>query len=171
MKKKQLFGGIMLLLLGISANNNCMANDKAALKVHFYNNGSVTDVLLSGIDKIVFKADAFSVIPVDVDGQPADYVYTDVKMLTFGEAQEGENSVAQQETESLSVYPNPATQVLYVGGWESSEPATISIFSAQGLLCKKIENWNGEAISVEDMEAGHYFIQVNKQKTFKFVKL
>ncbi len=73
-------------------------------------------------------------------------------------APDGYMSVASNELTGVSVYPNPATDVLNINGL--TEDASIEIYALNGQLIKTIELALGtSAISVEELNAGTYIVK------------
>lgn len=68
----------------------------------------------------------------------------------------------------ISIYPNPASDILYFKGVDDINK-TISIFDASG---KKLLNFetNKNEIDISDLPKGIYFIEFNKKQYFRFLK-
>ena len=85
--------------------------------------------------------------------------------------------VIQQAT-SFTVYPNPATDLLYVEGTHTTEGAyTLEIVEMSGriLLRQQSEGFNQTKIKVEDFVPGIYIARITDNRgnihAFKFTKL
>lgn len=76
----------------------------------------------------------------------------------------------------LSIYPNPANDVVNIGlGTSDVLPTSYSIFSTigQAISVKTINSSSDLQINISNLTAGVYFIKVDRQnasKTFKFIK-
>ena len=86
----------------------------------------------------------------------------------------GINNIPQNEN-SLSIYPNPASENITINFISTSKNISIKIFDATGRLVKNMENVkSGENnISISELETGLYLINVNDGRssvTKRFVK-
>lgn len=68
--------------------------------------------------------------------------------------------------QSFSLYPNPATNIINIIGDE--EVSNVEVFDIQGSKIN-IPFENGR-LSVQGLSTGVYFLKINKQYTFKFIK-
>lgn len=90
-------------------------------------------------------------------GNVALYKFSNCSSSPFmREAQEAQDL----ELNSLSVYPNPASDLIHV---EGNELESIAIYSVSGQLVKQIQlaKENATQLNVSDMPAGFYFLEVN----------
>ena len=84
------------------------------------------------------------------------------------------NNVSSIETDKaneakiISVYPNPASDYIYLTNTDS-EKVLISLFTIEGRLLMKTEHSISEPLNISKYPAGLYLIQVNSQ-TVKFIK-
>jgi len=72
-------------------------------------------------------------------------------------------SIADVTFEKLSVYPNPAKDILNIS-WDKKEKATIKVYSLTGKLVyysKEIDLFNTYTINTSDFASGVYLIKVN----------
>ncbi|MCW2120955.1 MULTISPECIES: T9SS type A sorting domain-containing protein [Flavobacterium] len=67
---------------------------------------------------------------------------------------------------SLSVYPNPVSDVLYI---ETEEEFTVTVYDFTGRLIKNSNSTQGKEMRVSDLVPGNYLVEfvVGKQKTIK----
>jgi hypothetical protein len=68
----------------------------------------------------------------------------------------------------ISVYPNPTTTTLYVGGVTNA--VSIEVYNSLGLL--QISSF-GKSIAVDQLKAGVYFVQLKSKgmlQVLKFIK-
>lgn len=74
----------------------------------------------------------------------------------------------------FSVYPNPATNNIYIDHKATNEPVQVAIYSVSGQLVKQATLSTGErAINVQDLTNGMYYIQLSNKEinaTQKFIK-
>ena len=77
----------------------------------------------------------------------------------------------------ISVYPNPATNVINVVNPANTSALKVEIFDVNGRVVasddKALENSTEGSISIDHLETGIYTLRVygeNGQKTFKIVK-
>ncbi len=78
------------------------------------------------------------------------------------------------ENSEVSVYPNPATNNIYVDYTNTNKPVQAAIYSVSGKLVKVAMLGNTHsAIDVQDLSNGMYYIQLNNEDintTQKFIK-
>lgn len=79
----------------------------------------------------------------------------------------GVNDVAS-ESQSISLYPNPASSEVFVSGIEGKQ--TVEIYSISGVLVMKASVENGSAINISNLRQGIYILKVDG-KTVKLCKL
>lgn len=72
------------------------------------------------------------------------------------------------ENQHLTIYPNPATDVLKISN--TSEYQSVTIYSIDGKVVKRIEVSNEADINVSDLNAGLYIIGVGNEFS-KFIKM
>ncbi|MDD6209080.1 MAG: Ig-like domain-containing protein [Bacteroidales bacterium] len=71
-------------------------------------------------------------------------------------------SINESETSSLSIYPNPSDNYIYIKGF-STDHSNYSIFDSTGSCILSGFNYNGEAINISRLSAGTYFIRMGNQ--------
>ena len=77
-------------------------------------------------------------------------------------------SVDEYDGKTLTLYPNPATDMIRIEGLEGENE--ISIYNALGLLVKT-EKMNGDQeIAIHNLPAGLYLLRINASHTVRFVK-
>ncbi|WP_299181439.1 T9SS type A sorting domain-containing protein [uncultured Chryseobacterium sp.] len=82
----------------------------------------------------------------------------------------GTGETKDPKENSLSVYPNPATQFLYIGKASDKEYKEISIIDASGrIVLQKSNHKYDQAIDISKLTAGNYFI-VSKTTDGKIYK-
>jgi len=78
--------------------------------------------------------------------------------LAVGYVQTG---LAEASIRTLGISPNPATDQLRITGLGAGFPATVKVFSSTGRLERMANLVNG-TLSVEDLPAGAYILQVDQ---------
>lgn len=75
------------------------------------------------------------------------------------------NSVSELEASAMSVYPNPATEVLYVNAENLNN---VEIFDMTG---RSVMTSTMNVIDLSDMSAGIYFVTIKSENAVKTIKL
>lgn len=78
----------------------------------------------------------------------------------------------QLKNHSLSIFPNPATDILSIILTGTNGTEQIQIFDYMGMLLKKFEITESTQIKIDNLPDGLYFIHLNNQppQTLKFIK-
>ena len=63
---------------------------------------------------------------------------------------------------SFKVYPNPANDVVYIGGTEGM--ANITMFDVQGRVVKQVST-QSNTVQVSDLPSGMYMIRIENNET------
>lgn len=90
--------------------------------------------------------------------------------------QTGEGRIASEvlDNESpVTIYPNPAQEVLTVDLTGQGGPSTVRIFSVNGLMVKKVEATSNDiqlSIDISELKTGLYLINIKNEKQIKTVK-
>ena len=84
-----------------------------------------------------------------------------IRRIVFGES--SETSVSNTDVTVISVYPNPAQEILRVDG---AAGQTLRVYDMQGHLIKQVE---GTEVNVSDMAEGTYLLQIGTQ-VVRFIK-
>lgn len=91
--------------------------------------------------------------------------------MVFNADQESIDVISDVEysyTEDMSIYPNPAVDVLYVEGMTAGD--VVRVYTIDGILAAEYQISVADAsINVSGLSAGTYFLQVN-EKVVKFIK-
>jgi DNA-binding beta-propeller fold protein YncE len=79
------------------------------------------------------------------------------------------NSIASVQNSSIKIYPNPATNILYIEGIE--ENCTLSVYSRDGkqISIPAVKDANSYQLSISLLTTGIYFLEINNQ-FYKFIK-
>jgi hypothetical protein len=77
-------------------------------------------------------------------------------------------SVDENGMETVSLYPNPANDKLFLEGLE--EECEISIYNAMGMKVKTISLQGDAEINISELPAGLYLLHIDSQRTLKFIK-
>lgn len=78
-------------------------------------------------------------------------------------------STTTQELTNVSIFPNPATDVVYIKGLRN-DLKSIELFNMAGQKVLSATN-NLETINVANLEAGVYFVKLNTEAASKTIKL
>lgn len=77
------------------------------------------------------------------------------------------NSISLNETQQLSVFPNPASDVINL---TISKPTSITITTSTGEIIRELELEGNATIDVSTFTNGIYFIKTSEGQTVKFIK-
>ncbi len=88
---------------------------------------------------------------VDIDGRKS---YSEVRNI-------------EMITDKVSVFPNPASDHLYIKGIE--DQVSYQVHDIDGKLLYSAEAKPGQSISIENLNSGHYFLQI-EEKVYRFFK-
>ena len=77
-------------------------------------------------------------------------------------------SVDENGIEAISLYPNPANDMIYLEGLE--EESEISIYNAIGMKVKTTMLQGDAEINISELPAGLYLVRIGNQRTLKFIK-
>ena len=77
-------------------------------------------------------------------------------------------SVDENGIEAISLYPNPANDLIYLEGLE--EESEISIYNAIGMKVKTTMLQGDAEINISDLPAGLYLLRIGNQRTLKLIK-
>ncbi len=83
----------------------------------------------------------------------------------FSNFSTGVNSNTKTE---ISIYPNPANDILYIDGIQTIQK--IKIFSTEGKLVKEINTPMEKKVNIQNLPSGSYYIQINNNFS-KFIKM
>lgn len=161
MKKRQILIGILLCSTLL-----CMAADVQSLVVQ-PKTGSEAVIPLSGVQRITFSGN--NMVVLKKDATQSTYTTADVQKLLFGLRSVTTTEVAQITESSLSVYPNPTADVLFVKG--ISAGSTVVVYNLSGVAQTVSSTYlnDGLQLNVSPLPQGLYILQVNNQ-TIKFQK-
>ena len=166
LNKKIILGALCLSCLGVG---NASAN---VMQIHFNEDRPVIETKLTKIDKITFTDTNFS-IHFDSSSQLIEvasehYAYGEVEKITFSDIS-SIGKISKEDNFKLLISPNPVNDIIRIMGYNSSEPAELSIYSLDGEEVIRIENWQGEPIDASLLSSGIYILRINTT-TIKFIK-
>ena len=123
--------------------------------------GQEQSIALSRIGKWVFRGETLQLL--DKRGNLITEENTaDVRKIIFCE--DTETAVGQTETASVVVYPNPASDILYIQG--AGESPSVGIYTADG---QNVFSGAGTQCYVGNLPAGTYLLRIGTQVT-RFIK-
>ncbi len=85
-----------------------------------------------------------------------------IRKIVF--AQGSETAIGEPPADAVTVYPNPATEMLYIRG--IAEDTAVGIYTTEG---QKIYSSVGSQCSVQSLSAGTYLLQTGTQ-VIRFIK-
>lgn len=162
----------------------------------FVDNDDDGDLILTN-EEYVFGRNANALLDTDSDGIP-NYLDNDDDgdgVLTINEDYNGNNDPTDDDTnddgtpdylqssvalgvtqnttlaKTISIYPNPASDVLNIDNKTGLEISGISIYSINGVLVKQIQGT--PAVPVGELQSGLYFIKIQiggEVQNYKFIK-
>lgn len=77
-------------------------------------------------------------------------------------------SVDENGMEAVNLYPNPASDKLYLEGLK--DECEISIYNAIGMMVKTMTLQADSEINISDLPAGLYLVRIGNRHTLKFIK-
>lgn len=161
---KQKFLLIMLLLFSGAGTFHLHA--QTALTVSLQD-GTQQSYSLTDLRKITFSNG--NMLLTKTDASENTFAMNTVEKSFFNASSSIEENISN-EAQNVTVYPNPATDIIYVNtGFEGA--AKVQIYSLDGSLVLSTQiSASGEAIDVSRLSSGLYIIKVNNQVS-KFRKL
>jgi hypothetical protein len=81
---------------------------------------------------------------------------------------EGALSINEVESQNISIFPNPSSNLLQVVGLENVK--NYEIYSAIGKKTAMGEISNNKVIDIQNLSNGLYFLNLGNERTFKFIK-
>ncbi len=145
-----------LLLYGLP-----MMADRLTIEHRYFGADRTEDIVTIG--KWVFADDRVQLI--DHSGYLLGEEYMEnIRRITFTEEAPTPTATDDTESNTLCVYPNPTHNILCIQGVEGN--TTLRIYSTVGQL---VTTAQGTQISVSDLPAGTYLLQVGMQ-VIRFVK-
>lgn len=165
----------------------------------FIDNDDDGDLILTS-EEYVFARNANALLDTDGDGTP-NYLDNDDDgdgVLTINEDYNGNNNPADDDTNnngipdylesavalgvnqnrsqsnSLSLYPNPASNLLNIDNKSGKTISNVAIFTINGALVKQMTGAQiGSAIAVDQLQSGMYFVKITLDgavENYKFIK-
>lgn len=123
--------------------------------------GTTADYVISGNSKIYYSD---TQLFIQNDGETVSYDLSDLRKAFFATIDNDDEIDHQQ----LAIYPNPATDVLKINN--TSDYQTVTIYSIDGKVVKRVEVSDEDEINVSNLNAGLYIIGVGNEFA-KFIKL
>ena len=128
-------------------------------------NGTESELLLSNVQKITFDASSMTV--VSKTGSTTPFMLSGMQKILFSQ-KTGVTDLANDTGNSLSIYPNPVQDVLFVDGVE--ENSVIRIFNTKGALFQTTTAKEKVVqLNVSVLPQGMYILQAGNQ-AIKFIK-
>lgn len=125
------------------------------------NNGTTADYVMSSDAKIYYSD---THLFLDSNGETFTYNLSELRKAYFTII----DKVDEVDNQQFSVYPNPTNDVLKIRN--ISDNQSVTIYSVDGKILKKIEVSDEAEINVSDLQPGLYIIGVGNEYS-KFIKL
>jgi len=160
MKQKPVLGITLIILMIMSSNANCWAQNIVVRE----KSGLESPTELLSLRKITFRDQEF--ILNYWTGLTETYPISDINTIFFTGTG---NSLSTPASGTLSLYPNPVTHSIYLKNIPLGENR-VSIFRIDGTQMMQFLLMPGEnSVAVDHLQSGLYILSLN-QKTFKFIK-
>ena len=124
-------------------------------------NGTTAGYVMSSDSKIYYSD---TQIFIKSNGETVSYDLSGLRKAYFSTSDNDD----EIENQHLTIYPNPATDVLKI--LNTSEYQSVTIYSIDGKVVKRIEVSNEADINVSDLNAGLFIIGVGNEFS-KFIKM
>lgn len=124
-------------------------------------NGTTADYTMSSDSKIFYSD---TQIFIKSNGETVSYDLSGLRKAYFSITDNDD----EIENQHLAIYPNPATDVLKI--LNTSENKSVTIYSIDGKVVKRIEVSEEAEINVSDLNSGLYIIGVGNEFS-KFIKM
>lgn len=116
----------------------------------------------------MYKATSETTIKIHMNGASA---VDDIKVIGYTNVS---NAVKEIDTITTTVYPNPATNDIYVKGYDNSANVALTIYSVLGELVYADHSHElSSSVNIEMLEAGMYVLSTNQNgntSQIRFVK-
>ena len=166
MKQLQIKGKIFGLLASLLFSMSAMAQEEVKLVIHNHYGDEPVEISVYDVRKITFQDSYFTMVYEDGIKPDEQFVYDDVRKITFKNLITGIDDVAADETlNGINIKRNGS--VISVEGIEGK--AQLMIFDLAGRPVFKTTVCNSEEINTEILSPGVYILKVNN-KTYKFNK-
>lgn len=161
--KQKIFITAVIILISVACHQ-AYAQSGLIIKLSGGNNSSYS---ISEISKLTFSGS--SLVVNHVSGTETPYALSDISSILFNAESSSIESEAVKDTEQFSVYPNPATDVIYVNANINSSE-NVKIYNTAGSLALStyISSAN-DPIQIETLPQGVYILKINNQ-ALKFLK-
>ena len=77
-------------------------------------------------------------------------------------------SVDENGFEIITLYPNPANDIIHIDGLEGEHE--VQIYNALGMLVMTTTLQGDSEINISDLPAGYYLIRIDSRHAVKFIK-
>ena len=153
-------------LYGFGDNNFTFNNAKVHLIAYSYAMGDFNSLNLIGC-KITVPENALIAAPTNADYTSNFVCNSDGTAATEVVIERNNEGIAQNETVSLNMYPNPASDVIRVNGLNGMEE--VYVYNTLGQVVKSARLSDGQSITISDLSAGVYMLRSeNSAQVVKF---
>lgn len=163
----------------------CISMDST--KINAYEKPSRPDIRWGGVDSLkvttpgtyyqwfrdqMLLEDSVDMILPNGSGNYRAVVFNHACASDTSEAFQISNIQQLVYTDSLHVYPNPASEYVYIESENNKTAKEISVMNSQGkLLARESFNTNKFAIDVRELMPGHYFILLKEGTVLKAARI
>jgi hypothetical protein len=123
------------------------AGDSALLDVHFQNLGRAGE---GTVELLVFDV--------------ADSTGTYMIALYYAKAENSPTGISATSKKSVSVYPNPAENTLYIKDLDAGKQHKIEVFSIIGVKVFE-QNYQGKGIDISSLQPGVYMLKATDENS------
>lgn len=113
--------------------------------------------------------DSNLILNIDEVTVEATIPLSDIRKITFEERNTSGVSTVVKDTETIRIFPNPASDYFDLVS-SDSEKLNVRIFNTNGLQVESGVYESGKRVDVSHLNTGIYVVVVNNQ-SFKFIKL
>lgn len=159
---------LLLFMFILVAGMNALEADAQNLVIKT-NDGKETAKALTSLKKVTFPDG--NLLLTYTSGSTDSYSLTTISKLFFGDAATGTDELtASESAEKLSVYPNPASDIINIKNAPEGT-SLVKIYRMEGVMVLNEEVSAGSlTIDVSKLAKGFYLLTLNGQ-AFKFIKL
>jgi len=129
--------------------------------------GTVTTKELGTVKRFTFSNN--NLLVNYLSGPVETYALTNISKLSFKLPPTGTNQLNLSGTETIKIYPNPASDVIYIQNAPKTD-FTVSIYRINGVVLNStVMNAGSKTIDVSYLPGGLYLLRINNQ-AIKFIK-
>ncbi len=163
MHKKSVMKKNLFLLFFVSAFS-CVLSAETSLSVEYLSEDE-SEFAISVVGRIEIKDEVFRLVDVNGEVLASCNLY-EVRKIVF---QESSVNVDNIDVSSISVYPNPTQDILFIEGLKFNEIVRVYDLEGKLVTISKSDNDGLVTLSVSNLPEGVYLLQVGVE-IVKFIK-